>query len=405
MLLKLLTFRNGHTGISLEPVSKLLDFWNHGVIPAIPKKGTVGASGDLAPLAHMALPLLGLGRVHQNGGFVEGGDALRTHGWEPIRLKPKEGLALTNGVQYINAIAVDTLLQILDLVKCADVLAALSAQAFSASETFYDPLYHQTSYHDERRAVSANLTKLLDGSNHAELPTCNQSKQDPYSYRCTPQVHGAVRQVVDFAKGVIERECNGTSDNPLFFPEQNQILFGGNLHGQSTAFMLDFLAMATSELANVSERRTYQLLSGQRGLPDFLVSRPGLNSGFMIAQYTSAALVNENKVLSTPASVDTIPTCQLQEDHVSMGGTAAYKLMTVVENCGYVMGIELLTAAQAVELNEGLRLSPVTRKIFDGFRQEVLFLEQDRVMADDIEKAHRFLLAHCREWATTLGLV
>ncbi len=404
MLIKLLTFRNGHTGISLGPVSRLLDFWNHGVIPAIPKKGTVGASGDLAPLAHMALPLLGLGKVHRNGGLVSGADALRQQQWDPIRLQPKEGLALTNGVQYINAIAVDCLLQILDLVRCADVLASLSAQAFSASETFYDPLYHQTSHHPERRAVSANLTRLLAGSNHHELPTCNHSKQDPYSYRCTPQVHGAVRQVVGFTKQVIERECNGTSDNPLFFPEQDKILFGGNLHGQSTAFALDFLAMAVSELANISERRTYQLLSGERGLPDFLVNRPGLNSGFMIAQYTSAALVNENKVLCTPASVDTIPTCQLQEDHVSMGGTSAFKLMTIVENCGYIMGIELLTAAQAIELNKGLQLSEPARAIVDAFREEVDFLDKDRVLADDIERAREFFLAHRRSWAGQLGL-
>jgi histidine ammonia-lyase len=404
LLIKLLTFRSGHTGISLEPVRRLLDHWNHDIVPAIPKKGTVGASGDLAPLAHMALPLLGMGRVHCNGQVTEAGPVLQERGWRPLRLKPKEGLALTNGVQYINAIAVDCLLRIEQLIRCADVLAALSAQAFSASETFYHPLYHQTSYHEDRRAVSANLTRLLEGSNHHQLSTCNQSKQDPYSFRCTPQVHGAIRQVAGFARETLERECNGVSDNPLFFPEQDTILFGGNLHGQSTAFVLDFLAIATSELANISERRTYQLLSGRRGLPDFLVNRPGLNSGLMIAQYTSAALVNENKVLCTPASVDTIPTCQLQEDHVSMGGTAAYKLMTIVDNCHYVMAIELLTAAQAIELNRELRLSRITRQIFQAFRQEVAFLDKDRVIADDIEKAHTFLQGHRRQWATELGL-
>lgn len=404
LLIKLLTFRTGHTGISLIPVQRLLDFWNAGVIPAIPRKGTVGASGDLAPLAHMALPLLGLGRVHVDGRLVDAGPALAERGWDPIRLGPKEGLALTNGVQYLNAFAADCLMRLEELIKTADVLTALSAQAFSASRTFYHPAYHETSWHEDRRDVARNLQRLLEGSNHFELPTCNQSQQDPYSYRCMPQVHGAIRQTFGFAKEIIEQQCNSVSDNPLFFPEDDLILFGGNLHGQSTAFVLDFLAIAGADLASISERRTYQLLSGQRGLPDFLVHEPGVNSGLMIAQYTSAALVNESKVLATPASVDTITTCQLQEDHVSMGGTAAYKLCQVLDNCEYVFAIELLCAAQAIELNESLRLSPMTRSIFDAFRQDVGFLERDRIIADDIEKAHEFVGNHRREWATELGL-
>ncbi|RMG96161.1 MAG: histidine ammonia-lyase [Chloroflexi bacterium] len=404
MFIKLLTFRTGNTGISVRTVKRMLDFWNNDVIPTIPKKGTVGASGDLAPLAHMALPLLGLGQVHFRGEIVPADVALAEMGWEPIRLLPKEGLALTNGVQYINANAVNSLLEIEDFVKAADVLAALSAQAFSASETFYQAPYHQTSWHEERRVVAANLRRLLAGSNHFELPTCNQSKQDPYSFRCIPQVHGAVRQAFRFARDIIEKECNSVSDNPLFFPDQDLILFGGNLHGESTALALDFLAMATSELAYISERRTYQLLSGQRGLPDFLVNKPGLNSGFMIVQYTSAALVNENKVLCTPASIDTIPTCQLQEDHVSMGGTSAYKLAEIVSNCGYIFGNELLTAVQAIDFNKPLRLSPVTQEIVDAFRAEVSFLEEDRVMATDMETARQFFLAHKHRWATELGL-
>lgn len=404
MLVKLLTFRTGHTGISTETVERLLDLWNRGVIPAIPKKGTVGASGDLAPLAHMALPLLGLGKVYLRGELVEAARAMEEMGWAPLRLKPKEGLALTNGVQYINAIAADCVRRVGLLVKAADVVAALSAQGFSASRTFYHHLYHETSLHEDRRVVAANLRALLEGSNHFELPTCNRSKQDPYSFRCIPQVHGAIRQAYNFVRTTVEKECNGVSDNPLFFPEQDEILFGGNLHGESTALGLDFLAMATSELANISERRTYQLLSGQRGLPGFLVRSLGLNSGLMIAQYTSAALVNENKVLSTPASVDTIPTCQLQEDHVSMGGTSAYKLREVVENCQYVLAIELMTAAQAVDFNEGLRLSPRTRGVYEAFRERVSFLEDDRIMSDDIERARAFLLEHQGAWGETFNL-
>jgi histidine ammonia-lyase len=404
MFIKLLTFRTGHTGISVPTVNRMIDFWNHNVIPAIPKKGTVGASGDLAPLAHMALPLLGLGKVHFRGEILDSQIVLERLGWKPINLKPKEGLALTNGVQYINAIAAYCLMQVNDLIKSADVIAAMSLQAFSASRTFYHPLYHQTSWHEERRTVAANLGRLLEGSNHFELASCNQSKQDPYSFRCLPQVHAAVRQAYGFAKKIIEQECNSVSDNPLFFPEQDEILYGGNLHGESTAFALDFLSIATSELANISERRTYQLLSGQRGLPSFLVQRPGLNSGLMIAQYTSAALVNENKVLSTPAVIDTIPTCQLQEDHVSMGGTSAYKLCQIIENCEYIQAIELLTAAQAIEFNQGLRLSPITQEILTDFRGRVGFMERDRVISDDIEQALGFFRERRSQWSTCLNL-
>ena len=402
MLVKLLTFRHGHTGVSLETVERLLDFWNHDLIPAIPKKGTVGASGDLAPLAHAALPLIGLGQVYRRGELTAAAEALAELGWEPLRLKAKEGLALTNGVQYINAFAVHCLVAIGELLDAADWIAALSVQAFSASRTFYAPLYHGTSLHPERMQVARHLTKLLEGSNHWRLPTCNRSRQDPYSYRCLPQVHAAVRQTYRFAREVVERECNSTSDNPLFFPEQDEILFGGNLHGESTAMVLDFLAIAASELASISERRTYLLLAGQRGLPDFLVSGAGLNSGLMIPQYTSAALVNENKVLSSPASVDTISTCQLQEDHVSMGGTAAYKLAQVVENCEYVLGIELMTAAQAVDLNTALELSPRTRELHAAYRRQVSHLERDRVLSGDMEASREFLRRNRRAWSERL---
>ena len=405
MLIKLLTFRTGHTGVSVETVRRLLDHWNHGVIPAIPKKGTVGASGDLAPLAHMAMPLLGLGKVHYRGQLLESKQVLEQLGWQPLRLKAKEGLALTNGVQYINALGANTLMLVEELIAASDVIAALSIQGFSASRTFYQALYHQTSFHEDRRIVSANLRRLLEGSNHAELPTCNKSMQDPYSFRCLPQVHAAIRQTFRHAKDTLEKEYNGVSDNPLFFPEQDTVLFGGALHGESTAFVLDFLAIATSELSNISERRTYQLLSGQRGLPNFLVKHPGVNSGLMIIQYTSAALLNENKVLCTPASVDTIPTCQLQEDHVSMGGTSAYKLETVAQNTEYILGIELLTAAQAIDFNQGLRLSPATEAIYQAFRQQVSFLEVDRPMDADINAAHRFVQSQRRAWTREFNLI
>jgi len=404
LLVKLLTLRSGNTGVSLAPVLRLVDFWNAGLVPAIPKRGTVGASGDLAPLAHMALPLVGLGEIFDGGRLRPAAVVLAEHGWAPLRLKPKEGLALTNGVQYINAIALHCLMRLLDLVTAADVVAAVSIQGFSGARTFYDELYHQTSFHLERRAVAANLRRLLDGSNHFTLPTCNRSRQDPYSFRCLPQVHGAVRQLTGFACNTLENEVNGVSDNPLFFPEQDAVLFGGNLHGQSTAFLLDILAMAAAELASISERRTYQLLSGQRGLPDFLVKDAGRNSGLMIVQYTAAALVNENKVLSTPASVDTIPTCQLQEDSVSMGGTSGYKLLQAVDNLEYVLGIELLTAAQATAFVAGLELSSVTRSVVESFRSRVPFLEADRILAVDIETSRSFVVEQAPAWRHGLAL-
>ncbi len=404
VLVKLLTFRHGNTGISLDVVLRILDFWNNDIIPATPKKGTVGASGDLAPLAHLALPLLGMGQVYDHGVLTGAEEVLVAKGWQPIRLKAKEGLALTNGVQYINGIGSSCLVEIEELVRAADLIAAMSIQAFSASWTFYQAPYHETSYHPERRTVAGNLRKLLHGSNHFELPSTNRSLQDPYSFRCLPQVHAAVRQAVGHARTIIERECNSVSDNPLFFPDLDLILFGGNLHGESTAMYLDFLAIAVSELSNISERRGYQLLSGRRGLPDFLVRKPGVNSGFMIVQYTAAALLNENKVFSTPASVDTIPTSQLQEDHVSMGGTSAYKLTEIIRNCEYIMAIELMMAAQAVELNQGLRLSPATQGVHESLRAIIPPLDVDRVMAPDIEAARDFVRANRREWIRSLGI-
>jgi histidine ammonia-lyase len=403
MLVKLLTFRTGHTGISLEVVRRLVDLWNHDVIPAIPKKGSVGASGDLAPLAHMALPLIGLGRVHFQGRVVDAPVALAAMGWAPVRLGPKEGLALTNGVQFINAIAADCVLRAAELVRGADLVAALSIQGFSCASTFYQAILHETSLHEERRAVAGNLRDLLRGSNHDRLPGSNVAQEDPYSFRCAPQVHAAVRQALAYASTIVHRECNSVSDNPLFFPAQDQVLCGGNLHGESTAFALDFLAIAMSELANISERRTYQLLSGQHGLPPFLVPEPGVDSGLMIVQYTSAALVNENKVLATPASIDTIPTCQLQEDHVSMGATSAHKLAQIIDNCELVLAIELVVAAQAMDLNAGLEASERTRAVHADFRAHVPFLAEDRVMATDIERAHACLLARGPEWTAGLA--
>ncbi len=385
---KLLTLRSGHTGIRSSTVDRLLSLWNAGTIPAIPMQGTVGASGDLAPLAHMALPLLGLGHVHAHGRVVPTHTCIEG---PPIELAAKEGLALTNGIQFITAIAIHTVLLAERLARCADAIAAISIHAFSCAADFMHPRYHATSPHAERSLVAKNLRTLVAGSNHHALPTAVRSRQDPYSFRCIPQVHAAVRQTLGFARDIVEDEVNGVSDNPLFFPDEDLVLCGGALHGESIAMALDFLAIAVSELASISERRTYQLLSGQRGLPDFLAADPGLDSGFMVAQYTAAALVNHNKVLCTPASVDSIPTCQLKEDHVSMGGTAALKLLQVIDNATTVLGIESVVAAQALRLVRGLEVSAPVSRIVAALRERVPPLEEDRVLADDLAAAKTFV--------------
>jgi histidine ammonia-lyase len=403
MLIKLLTFRSGRTGIGIGAVERLAELWNLGAIPVIPEKGTVGASGDLAPLAHMSLPLLGLGSVHLDG-TVSSADVLQDKfGLAPLELQAKEGLALTNGIQYVSARAADSVLRLAELADLADIVASVSAQAFSASNTFADPLYHTTTSHFDRRTVAENIVAAVEGTNAHKLPTASRAKQDPYSFRCIPQVHGAARQLINFCHQTIENEVNGVSDNPLFFAETGQMLCGGNLHGQSTAYALDIMAMAATDLASISERRTYQLHSGRRGLPDFLTSRPGVNSGLMIIQYTAAALVNECKTLCHPASVDTIPTCQLQEDHVSMAGTAAYKLATIIDNLETVLAIELISAAQGAEMLSGLKLSAMGQRIVNDLREVVDPLLSDRVLADDIGKARAVLRTRGMAWIASLA--
>jgi histidine ammonia-lyase len=391
VVIKLLTFRSGNSGVSLPTVDRIVDMWNRGIVGAVPKKGTVGASGDLAPLAHLALPLIGLGQVWSDGKLRPSAEVLVEKGLEPIVLGPKEGLCLTNGVQYINACATYEILRARRLLKVADVCAAMSFQGFSAARSPFDQLVHTTTLHEERRQVAENLRFCTEGGDHYAQKFSNPAAEDPYSFRCAPQVHGAVRQAIDFATTTVHKECNSVSDNPLVFTDEQKILTAGNLHGQSTAFALDFSAIAMSELGSISERRTYQLLSGQNGVPPFLIDSAGVNSGFMIVQYTSASLVNENKCMATPASIDTIPTCHLQEDHVSMGGTAAYKLSTIVENCHTILAIELLCACQAIDLNRKLRLSPVGERLRDAFRKVVPFVVEDVLMSSLIDSSIEFI--------------
>jgi histidine ammonia-lyase len=393
LVLKAQSLCYGHSGVAVATVQRLLAMYNRGILPIVYQQGSLGASGDLAPLAHLCLPLLGLGEVRYEGVVLAAADALHLFGWEPLHLQAKEGLALLNGTQFMSAYGTAVLTRARRLSHVADLLAALSLEAFDGrSEPFLAPL-HRIRPHDGQVAVAAHIRELLAGSVAMRQP--KKHVQDPYSFRCVPQVHGATRDALNYAEGVFATELNAVTDNPNIFPEEDLIVSGGNFHGQPLALALDFTALALAELASISERRTYQLISGQRGLPAFLVNNPGLHSGLMIPQYTAAGIVSQNKQLCTPASADSIVSSNGQEDHVSMGANAATKAWQVAENVGRVLGIELLTAAQAVDLRRqagGAAIAPRVQQILDAFRKEVPFLSEDRVLYPDIAAATRFIL-------------
>ena len=389
LLLKVQSLSYGHSGVQLATVQRLIDFFNHDVLPVVYQLGSLGASGDLAPLAHLALPLLGKGEVYYKGEKKASGEVLKELGLEPLKLQSKEGLALLNGTQFMSAYGVTALLKVFRLSELADIIGALSLDAFDGRiEPFYDAL-QQIRHHKGQIQTAQRYRMILEGS---EL--INRKKehvQDPYSFRCIPQVHGASKDSVNYVAYVFSNEINAVTDNPTIFPDDDMIISGGNFHGQPLALALDNLAIATAEWANISERRTYQLLHGKRGLPPFLVANPGLNSGFMIPQYTAASIVNQNKQLCTPASVDSIESSQGQEDHVSMGANAATKAWKVVENLERVLAIELFNAAQALEFRRPLKSSPFLERFVAGYRKEVPFVQNDKVMHDEIEKTIDFL--------------
>ena len=387
MVLKLMSFRSGHSGVGRQTVERLLLLLAEDILPVVPMKGSVGASGDLSPLAHMALPIIGEGWVHDRGVHRTAAEALAARALAPLTLGPKEALALTNGVQFLNACAAHVLLRAHRLITAADLICAMSIQGFAAADTFFNPRLKATTAHPERWDVMDNLTALLAGGNHAGLDRCDPLKEDPYSFRCAPQVHAAARQAFGFATLAVERDCNSVSDNPLLFPAENLFLTNGSMHGQTPALALDVLAICMADLASVSERRIYQLLSGQNGLRDFLATEPGVDSGLMIWQYTAAALVNENKTLAVPASVDTIMTCQLQEDHVSMGGTAALKALRALDNLEQVLAIELVTACAAIDEDPALVLSPATAPVYAAVRACIAPMSGDRFMGGDMAAA------------------
>ena len=389
LLLKIQSLAYGHSGVQLKTVERLIEFYNLEIYPIIYTKGSLGASGDLAPLAHLCLPLIGMGEAILNDEIISGEKLLKKFNWEEIQLQSKEGLALLNGTQFMSAYGVWSCLQAKQLAENADSITAIAIDAFNCRLDPFHQLIHELRPHAGQLATAQNILNKLAGSEIASQEKVQV--QDPYSFRCVPQVHGASKDAINYVYQVITTEINSVTDNPNVFPDEDLIISGGNFHGQPLAIALDFMAIALAELGSISERRTYQLISGTRGLPAFLVENPGLNSGFMIPQYTAASIVSENKQLCTPASVDSIVSSNGQEDHVSMGANAATKLHRVILNLQRILAIELLNAVQAIEFRRPLKSSTAVEKIISDYRKVVSRNTVDRVLANDIQQSVIFL--------------
>ena len=389
LLLKIQSLSYGFSGVQLITVERLIDFYNNDILPVIYTQGSLGASGDLAPLAHLSLPLLGEGEIWHHGNKVQAKDLLQKYGWEPIILQSKEGLALLNGTQFMSAYGVYILIKTSKYSWLADLIGAISLEGFDGRIEPFNELIHYIRPHKGQIVTAKRVAEFLEGSQIINQP--KNHVQDPYSFRCIPQVHGASKDAIDYGKRVFKTEINSVTDNPNIFRESDQIISGGNFHGQPLALALDFLAIALSELGSISERRTYQLISGSRGLPAFLIDNPGLNSGFMIPQYTAASIASQNKQLSTPASVDSIVSSNGQEDHVSMGANAATKCLRVIENLERILAIELMNASQAIEFRRPLQSSEFIELFLKSFRAEVPLVKEDRILHYDIENSIAFL--------------
>lgn len=390
IMLKVQSLSYGHSGVQVATVERLIEMFNRHYTPIVYQQGSLGASGDLAPLAHLSLPLLGLGEVEtKEGEIITGEEMNRREGWEAMTLQSKEGLALLNGTQFMASYGVWSLDKAERLSELADQIGAMSLEAFDGRIDPFADNVHQVRPHNGQIVTAARFRELLAGSELIAQP--KKHVQDPYSFRCIPQVHGASKDAIAYVASVIETEINSATDNPTVFPDEDVVVSAGNFHGQPLALVLDYLAIAMAELGNISERRTYKLISAQRGLPSFLVAKPGLNSGFMIPQYTAASIVSQTKGLCMPASVDSIPSSQGQEDHVSMGSNAATKSARVADNVERVLAIELLNAAQALEFRRPLRSSEPIEKLFADFRAVVPFVDTDMVMYPLIAKAVEFL--------------
>lgn len=389
LLLKIQSLSYGYSGVQTATVRRLIDMFNSDIIPVVYQQGSLGASGDLAPLAHMSLPLIGMGEVEYQGKILPAAQVWESLGWKPLRLQSKEGLALLNGTQFMSAHAVWSLIRSRKLSGWADRIGAMSLDAFDGRIEPFWPQTHRVRPHKGQAETAATVMDLLEGSELIRRK--KEHVQDPYSFRCIPQVHGASKDTIAYVESVVETEINSATDNPTVFPDEDLIISAGNFHGQPLAIAMDMLAIALAELADISERRTYKLISGQRGLPKFLVAKPGLNSGFMIPQYTAASIVSQNKGLCAPASVDSIPSSQGQEDHVSMGANAATKLVRVVENTERVLAIELFNAAQALDFRRPAHSSWEIEKIHAKYRKSVPFIQDDTYMHPLIEKSVEFI--------------
>ena len=389
LLLKIHALSLGHSGVQLKTVERLIEFYNHDMLPVIYKYGSLGASGDLAPLAHLALPLIGKGEINYKSKKINASDIKDQFGWEVIKLESKEGLALLNGTQLMSAYGVFLLLESYKISYFADLIGSISLDAFNGRIEPFNPLLHYIRPHNGQIKTAERILKFLNGS---EILVQNKPHvQDPYSFRCMPQVHGATKDTLAFVEKTILTEVNSVTDNPNIFIEDDQIISGGNFHGQPLALALDYLKIAMAELGNISERRTYQLVSGNRGLPDFLVKKPGLNSGFMIPQYTAASLVSANKQLATPASVDSIVSSNGQEDHVSMGANAATQAYDLVQNVKTILSIELLNASQAMGFRVPLKSSEIIESFLNVYRSQVPFVESDTMLHNYMEESLLFI--------------
>lgn len=379
----------GHSGVQVETVQRIVDFYNNDILPVVYDRGSLGASGDLAPLSNLFLPLIGMGEVRHNGKIRPAEDVLKEMNWKPIELRSKEGLALLNGTQFMSSHGVYAMVKAFKIAKISDIIGAISLEAFDGRIDPFHANIQNVRPHQGQIETARNLRKILEGSELISRP--KKHVQDPYSFRCMPQVHGASKDAINYVAGVLLTEINSVTDNPTIWPDEDLIISGGNFHGQPLAITYDFLAIALAELANISERRTAQLILGLRGLPEFLVANPGLNSGFMIPQYAAAAMVSQNKQLCTPASVDSIVSSNGQEDHVSMGANAATKLLRVIDNVERILAIELFDAAQALEFRRPAKSSPYIEEFIADYRQIVPFVKIDKIMYKEMDKTVEFI--------------
>lgn len=389
MLLKIQSLQYGFSGVQVVTVQRLVDMFNNNVIPVVYQQGSLGASGDLAPLAHMSLPLLGLGEVYYKGKKVPAAEINQKFGWEPITLKSKEGLALLNGTQFMAAHATWALIKADELSRAADTIGGVSLDAFDGRIEPFTHEVHAIRPHNGQLATAKRIRELMTGSEIIARP--KKHVQDPYSFRCMPQVHGASKDAIAYVRSVVDTEINSATDNPTVVPDSDMVISAGNFHGQPLAIVMDFLAIALAELGSISCQRINQLISGKRELPSFLVAKPGLNSGFMIPQYTAASIVSQSKGLCMPASVDSIESSQGQEDHVSMGANAATKLIRVALNTERVLGIELFNAAQALEFRRPMKSSAEIEALVADYRKVVPFIENDEVMYPHIADSIQFI--------------